>query len=132
MRRLLMLFLAIVIVGTAAAETDLSSMSFDELVTLNKKITAEIMNRPEWKEVNVPAGEWKVGEDIPVGSYSISCASYVGTIEILGEEKDGYRKHIAEYMVNKGTPIGKVNLENGWIVKASTDIIFAPPLGLGF
>ena len=43
---------------TAAADTNLSEMSYDDLLTLQKELVNEIMSRPEWKEVEVPAGQY--------------------------------------------------------------------------
>ena len=50
---------------------DLSSMSFDELVALKDKINLAIWNSQEWQEVKVPAGLYKVGEDIPAGKWTV-------------------------------------------------------------
>ena len=51
---------------------DLSGLSYDELVQLRDKINLAIWNSEEWQEVTVPIGVWVVGEDIPVGHWSIS------------------------------------------------------------
>ena len=56
----------------ALAEIDVSSMTFDELIELQAQITQEITNRPEWNNVEVPAGGYEVGVDIPVGRWTIS------------------------------------------------------------
>lgn len=58
--------------SVALAEVDLESMSFDELIDLREQITIEITSRPEWKEVNVPAGIYEIGVDIPAGHWTIS------------------------------------------------------------
>lgn len=66
----LLLLLALLIPVSANAVT-LSEMTFDELVALREKIAVELTKRPEWKEVTVPKGTWKVGEDIPAGHWHI-------------------------------------------------------------
>lgn len=53
---------------------DLSGLSFDELIALKDKINLAIWNSQEWQEVTVPQGEWVVGQDIPVGKWTIKCA----------------------------------------------------------
>ena len=58
---------------TAAAEIDLSGMSWQELIDLRADIMKEQMIRDEWQEVEVPQGLWKVGEDIPAGKWTIRC-----------------------------------------------------------
>ena len=64
MKKLFCLFLIVCLIPVfAAAETDLSSMSYAELVELSQQITKEIMSRPDWKQVEVPAGVWNIGTD---------------------------------------------------------------------
>ena len=61
MKRLIALIIAVVCMIPAAAlaaGTDLASLSFDELLALRAALESEIVSRPEWKEVNVPAGTW--------------------------------------------------------------------------
>ena len=54
---------------------DLSGLSFDELVLLRDQLNLAIWNSKEWQEVKVPIGVWKIGDDIPVGKWTISAAS---------------------------------------------------------
>lgn len=75
MKKLVSLFLAVVLVLPALALADLpdlSGMSYDELVQLKDKINLAMWNSQEWQEVTVPIGVWTVGEDIPVAHWSIS------------------------------------------------------------
>ena len=66
-----------------AEDIDLSSLSFDELRALQTRIAEEIVSRPEWKEVAVPAGVYKIGVDIPVGEWCIKCGkSQYGWVQI--------------------------------------------------
>lgn len=60
--------------SAVAADLDLSSMSFDELVALRDQLNIAIWNSQEWQEVTVPAGVWEVGADIPAGHWTIRCA----------------------------------------------------------
>ena len=70
MKKLIALVLVILslIPMVAFADVELGGMSFDELVSLNGKLLKEIVSRPEFKEVTVPTGSYKVGEDIPAGT----------------------------------------------------------------
>ena len=54
-----------------AEDIDLSGMSYDELVALKGRINLAIWNSQEWQEVEVPAGVWEVGVDIPAGHWVI-------------------------------------------------------------
>ena len=71
----LLLVLCLLLPALAVAESiDLSALSFDQLIQLREQITRELTSRPEWKEVTVPIGLWKVGEDIPAGHWTITAA----------------------------------------------------------
>ena len=79
MRKLITFFLILVLILSAAASADapdLSGLSYDELIQLRDKINIAIWNSQEWQEVIVPAGTWKIGEDIPVGHWSISMVGH--------------------------------------------------------
>ena len=128
---------AFVTVSTAES-IDLTSLSFDELQTLQEKISAEIKSRPEWKGVKVPAGIWTVGVDIPEGEYSISMVNEDGTgkMSIWGKAVD-------DYVTNGGCvyplvfgyeykTFGKVYLKDGYIVDSTLETYFSEPLKLGF
>ena len=64
----------ICILTTAAAEVDLSGMSYDELVALKDQINKAIWESDEWQEVTVPQGVWRVGKDIPAGHWTVKAA----------------------------------------------------------
>lgn len=79
----LILALALILAPAALAEIDLSGMSFDELVDLQRQITAAIMQTDEWQEVEVPAGTYVVGDDIPAGRWTIKAATDEGSAVTL-------------------------------------------------
>lgn len=67
------LILALLLPATALSDLpDISGLSYDELVQLKDRINLAMWNSKEWQEVTVPIGVWKVGEDIPLGHWSIS------------------------------------------------------------
>lgn len=91
MKKLLSLILVLLVfVSSAVAETmiDLSGMTIDELVALKDQINLAIWNSDEWQEITVPQGVWLVGEDIPAGHWSISCADGYSTGIVLGTKLD--------------------------------------------
>lgn len=75
MKRLLCAVIAaLMIVPVSFAEgIDLTSLSFEELRTLQARISQELATRPEWKAVEVPAGLYQVGVDIPAGEWCLKC-----------------------------------------------------------
>ena len=102
-----------------------SSLSTEELIALRKQVDEEIHSRPEWKEVEVPAGTWTVGEDIPAGSYSIrSLSQYSGTLYIYRKNSTTFDSY---YSLRYGETLGKVTLEDGWKVEVMGTLVFAPP-----
>ena len=78
MKKLLTMILILALLVPFSALADLPSLdglSFDELVELREQLNLAIWNSKEWKEVTVPIGPWKVGEDIPAGTWTISVPS---------------------------------------------------------
>lgn len=57
----------------AAAEPDLTSMSYDDLIALQQSVSFEIAKRPENERMTLSMGLWEVGVDIPSGSYLVAC-----------------------------------------------------------
>ena len=135
MKRILPFILAIIMVfSVALAESNLSDMSYSELIALQKEVVKEIMSRPEWKEVVVPAGTWIVGEDIPVGKYSFRIYQNQSVvIHLWGAAVDDYDRNggliISDY---RDQDIGKVELKDGNVLVISKPMIIAPPMTLGF
>ena len=134
-----------------AADLDLSSMSFDELVALREQLNLAIWNSQEWQEVTVPEGIWIVGQDIPAGHWSIRVAAehdyfYVSCFDKLNEiEKSpafGARL-VQQVIASPGyNTFGKITpestdliLEDGWFFECNGAVIFTPYAGkpdLGF
>lgn len=132
MKKLLIFAIVLFMIPIAAADDgiDLSALSYAQLVDLQQRISAEIVTRPEWKEVTVPGGTWTVGKDIPAGEYSISATKTGGYLRIRDERGSllqgcGIRE--AE------DRIGKVELKEGYTVEIERgSLIFAPAISLGF
>ena len=128
MKRLLSILLLIICITVPALAEDLSSMSYDDLIRLRNQLTAEIMSRPEWKQVTVPTGSWTVGEDIPAGYYSVTATDTPVIISAAapGERNDFY------IGLGEGETAGKIQLVEGHVFRTLAPVIFAPPVSLGF
>ena len=75
MRKLVSVILVVVLLflaTTAIADVDISGCSYDELVQLVNEAQKLMMESDKWQEVEVPAGVYKIGEDIPAGHWDIS------------------------------------------------------------
>ena len=67
----ILIFSLALLCSSAICETDLSSMSFDDLVALREQLNLTIWNSKEWQKVDVPAGTYQIGVDIPAGHWTI-------------------------------------------------------------
>lgn len=130
MKRLITILLIIMLVfGCAAAE--ITDMSLEELFTLRDQINQEILARKQ-KEFKVPSGVWVIGEEIPAGSYSIASPLHFGTATVYKSQEKGFSNLVGEFAIYVDDPLGKITLENGWIIILSQSMIFAPPKGIEF
>ncbi|MBR3795734.1 MAG: hypothetical protein IKK34_06865 [Clostridia bacterium] len=76
MRRLMAFGAAsLLLFSTAAADIDLSGMTYADLVSLKDQLNLAMWESQDWQEVIVPNGTWKIGEDIPAGYWTISSRS---------------------------------------------------------
>lgn len=118
----------ILLFSSACAAPDFTDWTWDELVALQHYITLTLMQRPEWKEVTVPAGHWVVGVDIPEGEYSIRCAG--GSAYIGVTDAKGYL--VINNALSGDEKIGKVKLKENYTIELTGAVIFAPAVILGF
>ena len=139
MKKLIALLLMLVMltsIGTAektAERLDFSKVSYGYLLLIQQWLTEEIMSRPEWKSVTIPGGTWKVGEDIPAGTYSIQATANGGVI-IWEKAVDDYsgRGPFLILSMSEGEVYGKVILEDGNVIDNKKPIILGQPLAPQF
>ena len=129
MKKLLCAVLILCLVPMVSlAEIDLSGLSTEELMDLNKAVIMEIFSRDDFQMVTVPAGTYKVGEDIPAGTYTVQ-ADNLAAVSVM-DKKGNYTAKI--YTVTKENPVGKLVLEDGESVSIVNSVRFSPYAGLGF
>lgn len=139
---------------TISKDDDLSSFTFDELILLRQQIAQELTARPEWKEVTVPQGVWKVGEDIPAGHWTISASDgngpwiKIGTaLESNGLDVDEWKSTMQGfyydaqlespsyifYKENKSLSSFDIELTDGLYVQVKyASVVFSPYVGKPF
>ena len=140
MKKLTALVLSLILLTSVSmAEVDLSSYSYDQLLDLNRQVQFEIMSRPEWKEVTVPAGIYVIGQDIPEGAYTLTLAAedVYGTVFLWGHEKDDYDTDggcLFGEMIggSQGSSVGRLYMKKGNVLELSCAMIVSPYKGLGF
>ena len=141
MKKIISLFLVFVILSMPAAlaeEIDVKKYSYKQLELIEKSIRHEMMTRPEWKRVTVPVGIWKVGDDIPAGTYSIRATPEgITSVNLWRRAKDDYSSNgliLCESVIFDETDlIGKVIFEEGNVLEISgSPVYLCPPVSLEF
>lgn len=134
MKRLIVLLTACILIVPVAIASDLSSMTIDELILLRNEIAAEIMSRPEWKEVTVPCGTWIVGQDIPAGVYCINMKKEGLYVSVKRPTSNGKTDLIVNQGINsQAEKVGRVELIDDDIVTVKyAEAVFSPAVSLGF
>lgn len=123
MKKVLVFLVLFIFPVVSLAESDLSSMSTEELIVLQTSIINELMQRNEVKSVDVPQGEYIVGIDIPAGNYTVSTTSYSS---LMVNEFEDY------YSITPDQKIGKLVLVDGDTINIGGSCIFETYIGLGF
>ncbi len=144
MKKLISICLALLIVLSVsfvfAESIDLSSLSFDELAALETRIIKEMISKPEYKEVTVPLGVYKVGVDIPAGKWTISGLGNAGIV-FWGKGTDEYgveipyNMQIADFTYwDENDSIDWDLVEGTYIAVTISPVKFSPyiPKSLGF
>ena len=55
-------------------DSDLSSMTFEELLSLRQQVDAALWASEGWQAVEVPQGDYLIGTDIPIGKWTVQLA----------------------------------------------------------
>ena len=130
----------------AAEDIDLSGLSFDQLVTLRERVNRAIWDTKEWKEVNVPAGVYEVGRDIPDGFWTVTAAgefiymfvTYCKSLDETGLgpnvlDKYAQRQLVTHDLIEAGSPLPasvNIRMRKGWFL--ITDAAVVITTGTGF
>ena len=96
MRKFIVFFVLFVsLCSTCLGDTlDLSSYTFEDLVTLRDRIMLEMLTREEWQHVEVPAGTYQIGKHIPAGHWLITCAPESYCYVTIGSKLEDNGKEI--------------------------------------
>ena len=140
MKKILALVIVIIALFTSSAfaEIDLSSMTFEELAKLQNEINAALWASDGWQSVTVPAGIYKIGEDIPAGKWVIrpieGQTAMIKTGPRLYEDRSEVYYTWAEQITSTSDSYSKYNkvrevviqLVSGYIEINSAPVIFEP------
>lgn len=115
----------------SAERIDFSDLSLESLIMLKTWVAEEIEARTKNdKEVCVPVGEYIVGADIPVGTYTVTYKGSLLSAVYHYTDKDD---PIAFYNINVNESIGKIILKDGQKIQVLYGpVYFSTYKGLGF
>ena len=147
MKKLVALVVALVLVSSVALATtvafDFSGLTLAQLVEVQQQLNLAMWATEEWQEVEVPAGVYEIGKDIPAGHWTISPepGEYVivrwGTaLDSSKTDLDGYGSYLAQEGLD-GDEVANVSWEltdGTYLIVESGSVIFTPFAGhkLGF
>lgn len=138
MRKLFVLLLALLMIGTAVAEgIDLSGMSYEDLIDLRQQVDAAIWASDGWQEVPVPAGVYVIGEDIPSGRWTVSPGERLSSFTLYPTKAD-YTEQTYNYVTLQMLSEGEsytLEVQDGQCLEIGGGALtFAPYVGaaLGF
>ena len=119
----ILLILSLALPALALADLpDISCLSVDELLELNHQIQLRLFSEKLIEGVDVPEGQYIVGEDIPSGTYRLEIVfQRSGGYLTIYDSKDNMKKikgsFIGEYW--GVVEIGKLELNEGNVVDIS-------------
>lgn len=137
MKKLISIVIVVLFLSSAAlAETALSDLSYEELTWLISECSVEIQRRPEWKETDIPAGVYIVGEDIPEGKWAFTMKT--NSTEICVYSSISAYKNSSFPVFDQilatftgVTEIGNLYLKNGEVLLVEGSVTARPFRGLG-
>ena len=135
MKKLIALILAALMIPAAsiASVPDISGLTRDELLELNRQIQLTLFSQQLVDGVTVPAGTYTVGEDIPAGTYRIvynpkTEYDYCSFLALNEAEVFGYTTILG---YGSSSEIGKINLtENTEVTIEQGSLVFYAYSGL--
>ena len=121
--------------GKTAFEIKLDAMSAADLLALNHQIQLKLFSQQLVEGVRVPEGVYRIGEDIPAGTYRIEMekGNEYDSAGLSAENTKGEYTFISMLGFPGSTyEIGKLKLNDGDTVTISGSLIFYAYSGLKF
>lgn len=127
------ILVALMVAGMMAmpvmASVDLSGMSFEELLELQKEVNMAIWESDGWQEVEVPVGVYQVGKEIPAGDWTLAPAKSTANFASYESNNSGDLKGLIMNgsLTEKDGDEAKVSLyEGNWIEISINNMVFKP------
>ena len=136
MKKILAIILAVALILPAAVFADIpdiSSLTNDELLTLNHEIQLRLFSEKLVNGIQIPAGKYIVGEDIPEGIYRVETADKVLS-PMITIYNEGKAKIVGSYLLGDiygSYEVGKLDLGKDYIIEVDfSPVVFYPYTGL--
>ena len=127
-----LLILALIMPAAALAEIpDISGLSHDELVKLDRSIHLMLFSEQLINGITVEQGKYIVGEDIPAGTYRIEITGIGGYYDLYDKPDGRMLSTGLTGSTYKVSAIGKITLEEGnYLCFYNSTFIFYPYTGV--
>ena len=136
MKKILAIILVVALILPAAVFADIpdiSSLTNDELLTLNHEIQLRLFSEKLVNGIQIPAGKYIIGEDIPEGIYRVETADKVLS-PMITIYNEGKAKIVGSYLLGDiygSYEVGKLDLGKDYIVEVDfSPVVFYPYTGL--
>ena len=115
---------------TLSVSIQTADIPYENLLHIRNQLDEEILARGDWTEIEILAGSWTVGQDIPAGFYSVASVGGKRT-SFNVVSADAYRSR-SYYSIEENGVVGKIELKDGMVLEIARPLIFAAPKSLGF
>ena len=131
MKKILAIILVVALILPAIP--DISSLTNDELLTLNHEIQLRLFSEKLVNGIQIPAGKYIIGEDIPEGIYRVETADKVLS-PMITIYNEGKAKIVGSYLLGDiygSYEVGKLDLGKDYIIEVDfSPVVFYPYTGL--
>ena len=134
----LLILFSIALSATAFAGYSFKDMSQAEIVQVAAGLNDELIRRYLVEQVEIPAGRYTVGEDIPAGDYRITISSGYAYLSVWGSEYNNFDDDgglLLSMVLNAESKetkeIGKAVLKDGNVIDFDSALVFETYHGLG-
>lgn len=153
MKRVFAVLLALMLlIGCALAEPrtiDLNTMTIEELSDLQRSIQIYMFTHADWESVQVPAGVYQVGVEIPAGTWTLKPVAdqytYIMVTDALNltrtDAGDDAEIYFSQTIASKGTTMYSIEpvsaftvtlLDGMYIIIQDGDCLFTTPVTPAF
>ncbi len=116
----------------ATPASDLKGYSFAELLALQEAVTQALWASDDWQQVEVPAGVYLVGQDIPAGRWNVQECGKNAYLRIYRSFENGDLTGMLHYS-DLDSPANFIFSEGTYVEISHNPILFTPYVsGFGF